>query len=267
MISQILTGINSMLATVAVNFTELPKQIDPNTYKSTFVEDFNTLDATPTGPSRWTTHTWWNGDFGDASFTDPGPYSPFSVANGVLTITASHGHDGWKSGLLSTIDPSGRGFAQKYGYFEMRAKMPLGAGVWPGFWLVSTGSRHNLVELDVVEYYGVSPDRFYSTVHVWNDDNGNQKVNNPYTTTGQAGEFADGFHTYGVLVTPKTLGFYYDRQLKVVAPTPEDHNRPLGVLVDLALGGGWPIDKTPNPSRMLVDYIKVWSLPPTLGGQ
>jgi len=29
--------------------------------------------------------------------------------------------------------------------------------------------------------------------------------------------------------------------------------------VDLALGGGWPIDGTPNPSYMYVDYVRAYS--------
>ncbi len=34
---------------------------------------------------------------------------------------------------------------------------------------------------------------------------------------------------------------------------------PLYVMVDLALGGGWPIDHPPNPSFLYVDYIRVWT--------
>ena len=34
------------------------------------------------------------------------------------------------------------------------------------------------------------------------------------------------------------------------AKTPPEHNKPLMLLLNLALGPGWPIDKTPNPSVM-----------------
>jgi hypothetical protein len=30
------------------------------------------------------------------------------------------------------------------------------------------------------------------------------------------------------------------------------------ILVDLALGAGWPIDHTPNPSIMKVDYVRAY---------
>ncbi len=39
----------------------------------------------------------------------------------------------------------------------------------------------------------------------------------------------------------------------------EEIKIPLYIPVDLALGGGWPIDKTPNPSYMYVDYIRAYS--------
>jgi hypothetical protein len=29
--------------------------------------------------------------------------------------------------------------------------------------------------------------------------------------------------------------------------------------VDLALGSGWPIDQTPNPSFLYVDYVRAYS--------
>jgi hypothetical protein len=31
------------------------------------------------------------------------------------------------------------------------------------------------------------------------------------------------------------------------------------VLLNLALGGGWPIDQTPNPSYMFVDYVRAYT--------
>ena len=93
---------------------------------------------------------------------------PFVVEDGILSIEARKGSDGkWRSGLLSSNDPDGRGFAQRYGYFEMRAKLPTGPGVWPAFWLIGDRDPSTRVEIDVLEYYGIKPDRFFSTVHVW----------------------------------------------------------------------------------------------------
>jgi hypothetical protein len=39
----------------------------------------------------------------------------------------------------------------------------------------------------------------------------------------------------------------------------EEIKFPLYVLLDPVLGGGWPIDKTLNPSYMYVDYVRAYS--------
>jgi hypothetical protein len=34
------------------------------------------------------------------------------------------------------------------------------------------------------------------------------------------------------------------------------------LLVNLALGSGWPIDKTPSPSYMYIDYVRAYAKKP-----
>ena len=67
---------------------------------------------------------------------------PFRVQNGVLSIVASRTppelkavlfNNPYVSGILTTQES----FSQKYGYFEIRAKIPLGIGVWPAFWMLA----------------------------------------------------------------------------------------------------------------------------------
>jgi len=53
---------------------------------------------------------------------------------------------------------------------------------------------------------------------------------------------------------------YLNRNEVFRIKTPKEHQRPLDVLVNLALGSGFPIDHTPNPSYMNVDYIHVYKL-------
>jgi hypothetical protein len=70
-----------------------------------------------------------------------------------LNIIARKGPDGkWVSGLLSSVDAAGHGFAQSNGYFEARMKMPPGPGVWPAFWLGSNNAGDYSAEIDIVEY-------------------------------------------------------------------------------------------------------------------
>ncbi|TGR60515.1 1,3-1,4-beta-glycanase, partial [Mesorhizobium sp. M2D.F.Ca.ET.223.01.1.1] len=90
----------------------------------------------------WDTNFWWgaangstltrNGElqwYIDANYAPTSSVHPFSIDNGVLTITAAQASADIKplinnyeytSGLLTTHDS----FSQTYGYFEMRADLP-----------------------------------------------------------------------------------------------------------------------------------------------
>ncbi|HUL51476.1 MAG TPA: glycoside hydrolase family 16 protein, partial [Candidatus Nitrosotalea sp.] len=69
----------------------------------------------------------------------------------------------------------------------------------------------------------------------------------------------EAFHNYGVMVRADFITMYFDGVELYSFKTPPEHNKPLMILLNLALGGGWPIDKTPNPSHMFVDYVRAYS--------
>jgi hypothetical protein len=246
--------------------TEQAPSLDLSDFHLTFREEFDgPLDVSAWGPgTRWIAHTPWAGDFGDARFADPRSDFPFTIKNGILRIEARKDEKSkWSSGLLASNDPQGRGFSQQYGYFEMRAKLPPGPGVWPAFWLCSsynrkdkTAGRDGSVEIDVLEYYGRTPSSFTATVHIWRPkphrSEGTTITTKPY-------EVSSGFHTYGCLIDPQQITMYFDGVKVWQYKTPPEHNKPLMLLLNLALGPGWPIDKTPNPSIMEVDYVRVYA--------
>jgi len=246
--------------------TQQAPSLDISGYELTFREEFDgPLDVSAWGPgTRWIAHTPWAGDFGDARFADPGGDFPFTVKDGILRIEARKDESGkWSSGLLASNDPLGNGFSQQYGYFEMRAKLPPGPGVWPAFWLCSsynrkdkTAGRDGSVEIDVLEYYGRTPSSFTATLHIWQPRPHRSEGN---TITTRPGEVSTGFHNYGCLIDPQWISMYFDGIEVWKVKTPPEHNKPLMLLLNLALGPGWPIDKTPNPSIMEVDYVRVYA--------
>lgn len=260
-------GRRALLAALAILASATPAlcdTLDLANYKLTFSEDFDRLSISAWGPagpggSRWISHTPWAGDFGDAKFADPTPTFPFTTENGILRIEARKGADGnWESGLLASSDSKGRGFHQKFGYFEMRAKLPPGPGLWSAFWLVANEDPDTSAEIDVIEHYGVAPDKYQSVPHIWAKTAKAKPYGEILTYDVPYGSLYADFHTYGVSIENDWTIFYHDRKEMGRIKTPPEYHRPMFILLNLALGGGWPIDETPNPSLMLVDYVRAY---------
>jgi beta-glucanase (GH16 family) len=151
-------------------------------------------------------------------------------------------------------------FAQTYGYFEIRTKIPAGKGLWPAFWLLP--STHKWPpEIDVFEMFGAPNSR---------REGGAGWV---HTGTVHAGEkaFTDwhhvpinqytSFHRYGLLWGPDTMAIFVDGKRIASQPTPAEYHQPMYLIVNLAVGGEWPElpdADTKFPSRMEVDYVRAW---------
>ncbi|MGL4635498.1 MAG: glycoside hydrolase family 16 protein [Beijerinckiaceae bacterium] len=236
-------------------------QLDLSGFRLTFSEEFNDLDVSAWGPgTRWIAHTPWYGDFGDAQFADPVPGFPFVIEDGILRIEARKGEDGkWRTGLLASTDPKGAGFTQQYGYFEMSAKLPSGVGVWPAFWLIANKEPNSSAEIDILEHYGVGPQHYESVVHVWPKEGRGRQHKERIVHDIPLGSLYDRFNTFGALVEADWITFYFNRKPMGRVATPPEHHHPMFILLNLAIGGGWPIDKTPSPSFMYVDYVRVWA--------
>ena len=124
------------LGSVSGASAESAGPIDRCDFHPAFMEEFHDLSVASRvlAGARWTAHTPWNGDFGDARFADPEPARPFALGEGELLITAAKDAAGkWRSGLIAAADSSGRGKGVRDGYFEARMKMPPGPGTWPAF--------------------------------------------------------------------------------------------------------------------------------------
>jgi hypothetical protein len=257
-------------AVVSMSFS-VPGRAEPGAsldladYHETFSDTFASLNVSARGPgTRWIAHTPWNGDFGDAVFDDPGANGPFSAGPGGLAITAHRDSAGrWHSGLLCSMDsdgPGAKGFAQQYGYFEMKAQLPSGSGTWPAFWLIGVHKQVSAAEIDVIEYYGGFPRYYHSVEHVWQQ--GTDRLHLDHLNQVPAGSLSAGYNTYGVLITPDQTIFYLNRHEIWATATQPEFRQPMYLLVNLAIGGGWPTKNLASPSIMRVAYIKVYQKNP-----
>ncbi len=247
----------------------LPGTLDLTGYEMTFEDDFSKPDVVAQGPfsayapgMRWIAHTPWNGDFGEARFSDPGPSGPFAFGRDGLTLTMRRDDKGkWSSGLICSVDrdgPSQQGFAQRYGYFEMRARLPGGPGTWPAFWLVGVDKSNGSAEIDVIEYYGKFDDGFHTTTHLWKDGGG---FHQDHDVAVEPASLISRFNDYGVLIGPERTTFYLNRVEYLEVPTPPEYRQPMYMLVDLGLGGGWPTAGLEPPVTMQVSHVRAYRDP------
>lgn len=246
--------------------------LDLTGYRLTFSDEFDRADIAPDGG-----HAHWyapvHKSFGEARFEPPGPGGPFRIVhNGplglggaALAITAVKDRDGWRSGLIQTLDGRGEGFAQKYGYFEMRAKVPRGQATWPAFWLLTrnglTDATVTRGEIDVLEQYGSAPEKIHSSVHLWPAEarNAGGLPGHWYKSEKVVvGDMSSAFHRYGALISPEWVITYYDGRELARFPTPPQYRTPVYMLVDLAMHEK-NIGQATSPSVMLVDYVRAYA--------
>lgn len=202
-------------------------------------------------------------------------------------------HTDATGGATGYVDASGNfvntgsKFVQKYGYFEMRAKLPRGRGCWPAFWLFGHFDRQNTLpvrpEADIMEAYaggydstnGASPGwanaslqpitwapAFHLDVGVELD-----RVDfGPYMTT-PGGILSDAFNVYGMRWTAGGVFTWYFNGAQVGTYTITMGDRfdtyPLAVYLDLWFGSasGWASTaETPigQSNSYEIDYVRVW---------
>ena len=251
---------------------ELP--VDPAAWPVTFHDGFERLSRFDAqGAGTWRTRIYHGDGRTNArdevqTYVDPSwrglGLDPLSVRRGVLRIEArrrpdlaplADGRD-YISGLMTTE----ANFAQTYGWFEARMRMPAGIGTFPAFWLLPTDHAWP-PEMDVVEVLGRAPDEVFQM---------------GVTTKGLV-DSSDGFHTYAMEWSPDRVAWYIDGRMMAVQRPPfqarllREAPRPMYLLLNLAVGGEWA--KNPVIGRdgrgsaegvLEVDYVRVRAHPERL---
>jgi len=198
-----------------------------------------------------------------------------TVSGGLLTIAAkqeSYGGQNYTSARLRSLNLGD----WTYGRIEMRAKLPIGQGMWPAFWMLPTASPYGgwaaSGEIDIMEAVGSDPARVFGTLHY-----GDAWPNNVSSQSGpgyrlSSGSFNDAFHTFALEWEPGEMRWFVDGQLYSAQndwysvagayPAPFDVN--FHLLLNLAVGGnlpGPPDGTTVFPQEYVIDYVRVYQKP------
>ena len=222
-------------------------------------------------------HGWQ--DFSSIPFTSFNKSNnPFSQVDSYLRIRADANKN--STGLISSLKSDNTGFmVQAPCYFECRFMAPNAPGTWPAFWLLTVNqpSETDCDELDIIEAYGGegngepnSKDLYQVTPHAWNQEGtATQLANDAFNSIspvsmnkfGIPSTWYEAPHTYGCKIT-KTETIYYCDNIEVGRheTLPVSKIRPFFFMINLATGGGWPVDlsRYNGLADMYVDYVRVY---------
>ncbi len=262
--------------------------------KLVFADDFlGPLSISSTDPkATYYDHKPPNGsqDFSTLPFTGhDSAGNPFTQRDTYLRIRASEAKH--SAGLICSIKNDGSGIkAALPCYFECRLLGPNVTGTWPAFWLMTDyltnyktlGDKTPVDELDIVEAYGGegphepnSGDKYQITPHAWNQGDSGSKLadaadaalHNPASMHqhGIPSTWYEAFHTYGCKITATDTIYYCDNvEMGRHKTLPVSKTLPFFFMVNLATGGGWPVDlsRTNGLADLYVDCVRVYQQKP-----
>ncbi len=236
-------------------------------YQLVWSDEFNekTLDTTFWSYQIGTgTEGWGNNEL---EYYTARPENSY-LASGKLVIEAKkENYKGSKYTSARIITKKKRLFT--YGRVDIRAKLPIGQGIWPALWML--GSNISDVgwpecgEIDIMELIGNHPRKVFGTLH-WKKADGTAT----YLTKEDSlnsGDFSDDFHLFSLIRSKDSIKILLDHHpyYKVdITDVEKDFNpfrKPFFFIFNVAVGGNWPgypDRSTTFPKRMYVDYIRMF---------
>jgi beta-glucanase (GH16 family) len=247
-------------------------------YKLVWADEFNTNGAP--NKKNWSYETGFVRNNENQWYQKQNAY----CQNGFLVIEAkkerrinpdfvSYNHKDWRKNRDSIKVTSSclitRGkLSWQYGRFEMRAKIPVGKGMWPAFWNLGVkGNWPANGEIDIMEYY---TGKILANA-AWISNKGTTVWDSKtIPLTDFKKDWADEFHVWRMDWDAHSIKLYVDNQLLNETDLKETINdsgqsilpfqQPHYLLVNLAVGGdnGGDFTTAGLPSKYIIDYIRVY---------
>jgi beta-glucanase (GH16 family) len=271
-------------------------------------DEFNSpVKGTPPDASNWTYDVggtgWGNHELeiycaagtlqGSAAGTESATTTPpkvcdrqrpnaFQDGQGHLVIRASRvGADPAPTGTWTSARLKSFALKQfQYGRMEACIKLPVGAGLWPAFWMLGTAGHWPAGgEIDIMENIpatggsgeGLGPVRVESTIHgPSTEQSGHFSLTQIFTFPNTQRIDDAACHVYGAIWSPFMVQMYIDDWrrpffIRTATDVPKEarwvFNAPFYFLLNLAVGGDWPgppDSSTPSTAEMVVDYVRVY---------
>nr|6XOF_A Chain A, GH16 family protein [uncultured bacterium] len=246
----------------------------PSDYKLVWADEFNTPGAPDAKKWRYDTSRnkegWYNNEL---QYYAAGRPENVRVENGNLVIEtrkerltsmADYGGQEYSSGKLFT-----QGLADwQYGYVEVRAKLACGKGMWPAIWMMASDGSTGwpaLGEIDIMEMVAWDPTTIHGTIHT---KAYNHVIHTQKGSRTTAADPCGQFHTYSLDWTKDRMLIGVDGHAYMRFDNDHKGNHdtwpfdsPQYLILNVAIGG-WGgqqgVDAAAFPSKMEVDYVRVY---------
>lgn len=236
----------------------------------TWHDEFDGPAGTSPDPARWRPQIGGDGWGNDQlEFDTDRPENAGLDGDGKLVITARREPYQGRAYTSARLSTQGL-FSQTHGRFEARLKMPVGAGLWPAFWLLGddleTVGWPACGEIDIVEYRGQEPSFVIGSIHgpgYSGADNIGKRQ--PVSRTN----LSEDFHRYAIEWSADRIRYFID-DLAYHEVTPANlppgakwvYDHDFFILLNLAVGGSFvgPVGLDVDfPQTLTVDYVRVYA--------
>ena len=230
---------------------------------------------------------WVAGDWGGVINDEPQDYRKNDlkythVENGNLILETHkdphEGTKGWGSDepyhfeySSGEVHTKGK-YEFQYGRIDIAAKIPVGKGAWPAFWLMPAhNTTGKYAEIDIMEFmYSVGNDNqtISGTFHTEASRNGGEETVSGW---GKSATLEDKYHLYSLIWEEEKIEILFDNKTVVTYEKPPetsdlDHwpwDQPFFLIMNIAVGPTWgdnELDESLLPLRMEVDYVRYYKL-------
>ena len=148
---------------------------------------------------------------------------------------------------------------------EARMKLANRNGIWPAFWLNSTGGWPNINEIDIMEQKGWGDQKKYENVMHFAVSSG-KRPSQHRTTTGP-NNLDNNWHRYAVAIKKDEVKIMFDSQtVNRVTGGRKDklRSKTFNIILNSAIGGDWGgegykswIDDFNQKSDFYIDYVAI----------
>ena len=275
---------NNMLISSGRFHLTNPNPVDKCGWELTFQDEFNTSSL---DQDKWTTETFYGARYHPQNITQNSPASApreylspdnFELTGNSIKLIATDEHvninhtsspprpdvdgnytirhqvaqiDSYHSWQSRNID-----WRQKYGYFEIRCRMPNSKGMWPAFWLYGEGGD----EIDIFEFYtGKGDFGFESNYHFYPFGTSTQR--HIYRRQEHKTYHADQeFGIYALSWDSNRLRWLYNNRIIREIRNPGFH-KPMHIIINTALDkqsdrGQFHLAEFPNSFE--IDYVRAY---------